>query len=132
MPQIECQRVEENIKSCICSWPTCARKGNCCLCLHYHLEDGELPGCFFSPEVERTYDRSLQRFLSLYRTGFRPVLEAASAEGVDCPRRKENKEICSCTNDDCEFHGICCLCMRSHMSRKSLPACVRELVRTAS
>jgi len=128
MPQVECPRVQENLKSCICSWSTCAKKGNCCLCLQSHLSSKEVPGCFFTPEIERTYDRSLRRFLSLYREGFRPVLEAASDEGFDCPRRDENKKVCSCTNDDCEFHGICCLCMRFHMSWKTLPACVRVLV----
>jgi hypothetical protein len=28
---------------------------------------GELPACFFPPEVERTYDRSIRRFISLYK-----------------------------------------------------------------
>lgn len=132
MPLVKCQRVQENLKSCICSWKVCERKGNCCLCLQYHISDNELPGRFFTPEVERTYDRSINRFLALYKTGFRPVLEAVSGEGIECPRRSENKSFCPCTNDDCEFHGICCLCMRSHMSRKTLPACARNLVRSAS
>ncbi|MGQ9463632.1 MAG: hypothetical protein ACUVTP_11515 [Candidatus Fervidibacter sp.] len=55
MPLIKCQRVQEK-KSCICSWTACEKKGNYCLCLQYHISDNELPGCFFTPEVERTYD----------------------------------------------------------------------------
>lgn len=128
VPQVKCRRVQENLKSCTCSWPACAKKGNCCLCLQSHLSSKELPGCFFTSEVERTYDRSIRQFLNLYREGFRPTLEAASVDEVECPRREENEKVCPCENEDCEFHGICCLCMRSHMSRKSLPACVRVLV----
>jgi len=28
---------------------------------------GELPGCLFSPEVERTYDRSIEKFIETYK-----------------------------------------------------------------
>jgi hypothetical protein len=28
-----------------------------------HRERGELPGCYFSPEAEKTYDRSIERFI---------------------------------------------------------------------
>jgi hypothetical protein len=33
----------------------------------YHKKHGELPGCLFPPEVERTYDRSIARFVAVYR-----------------------------------------------------------------
>lgn len=52
---------------CNCSYPTCSRKGLCCECLHYHRQKNELPACYFRPEVEKTYDRSIKRFLSQYR-----------------------------------------------------------------
>ncbi len=55
--------LEENLKNCPCSYPDCPRKGKCCLCLKYHLEKNELPACCFSPEAEKTYDRSFDKFI---------------------------------------------------------------------
>jgi hypothetical protein len=69
MEQKECKNYKKNLERCTCSYEPCARKGFCCECLEYHRGHGELPGCFFPAEVERTYDRSLQRFLSLHRRG---------------------------------------------------------------
>lgn len=57
----------ENLKNCTCTYEPCSRKGICCECLRYHWKRKELPGCFFPPEVERTYDRSLRRFLECYK-----------------------------------------------------------------
>ncbi len=61
----EC-KVEQNTAGCACTYPGCSRKGICCECIRYHWGHGELPGCLFPPEVERTYDRSLQRFLAIH------------------------------------------------------------------
>ncbi|MGC8872880.1 MAG: DUF6485 family protein [Chloroflexia bacterium] len=60
---VECRHHEENLKRCTCTYEPCSRKGFCCECLAYHRAMGELPGCLFSPEVERTYDRSVARFV---------------------------------------------------------------------
>ncbi|MGQ9618202.1 MAG: DUF6485 family protein [Candidatus Aminicenantia bacterium] len=62
----ECS-IKKNLSICNCTYEPCSRKGICCDCLHYHRENGELPACFFSPEIEKTYDRSISRFLSLYK-----------------------------------------------------------------
>jgi hypothetical protein len=61
----EC-RVEQNTAQCPCTYPGCSRKGICCECIRYHWSHSELPGCLFPPEVEKTYDRSLQRFLAIH------------------------------------------------------------------
>ncbi|MCX7973523.1 MAG: DUF6485 family protein [Candidatus Aminicenantes bacterium] len=61
----ECQE-KKNLRQCTCTYEPCSRKGLCCECLAYHWRHRELPGCLFPPEVERTYDRSLARFLSVY------------------------------------------------------------------
>ncbi len=58
----ECQERDNNMERCNCSYPGCPRKGNCCECLHYHLEMNQLPACCFPQEVEKTYDRSFERF----------------------------------------------------------------------
>ena len=65
---MECQ-IEENRSRCPCTYEPCSRKGKCCKCLRYHREMDELPACLFPPEVERTYDRSLRRFISIYGKG---------------------------------------------------------------
>ncbi|OPX21070.1 MAG: hypothetical protein BZ151_00615 [Desulfobacca sp. 4484_104] len=61
----ECINRENNLKFCNCTYEPCERKGICCECLRYHLQMGELPACCFPDEVERTYDRSIARFLKL-------------------------------------------------------------------
>ncbi len=57
--------IDKNRAECNCTYEPCPRKGICCECLSYHRESGELPACFFPAEVERTYDRSVERFISL-------------------------------------------------------------------
>jgi hypothetical protein len=64
----ECPRQEKNLSQCTCTYEPCSRKGLCCECLHYHRERGELPACYFPPDVERTFDRSVARFLKTCRT----------------------------------------------------------------
>lgn len=60
----ECPRIEENRKMCTCTYAGCGKKGRCCECLHYHRVSGQLPACFFSADVEKTYDRSISRFVA--------------------------------------------------------------------
>jgi len=59
----ECPSREKNLSRCNCTYEPCSRKGVCCECLDYHRQLGELPACYFPPEVERTYDRSVARLL---------------------------------------------------------------------
>ena len=65
----DCPRMKENLKMCNCSYPGCDKKGQCCECLHYHRRMGQLPGCFFSDAVERSYDRSISRFVAAQKGG---------------------------------------------------------------
>jgi hypothetical protein len=60
---MNCLNKEKNLKRCNCSYPGCPRKGICCECLAYHRSHGELPACYFSNEVEKTWDRSIENFL---------------------------------------------------------------------
>lgn len=62
-----CEHFEENRSRCNCSYEPCPRKGFCCQCLSYHQRMNELPACFFPDAVEKTYDRSISRFLKLHR-----------------------------------------------------------------
>ena len=62
----DCKNHESNMAQCNCSYNPCSRKGTCCECLHYHRRMGELPACYFPDEVEKTYDRSIRRFVALH------------------------------------------------------------------
>ena len=58
-----CERLKQNKSECACTYGHCPRKGICCECIRYHKKRGELPGCFFSAEAEKTYDRSIRKFI---------------------------------------------------------------------
>lgn len=62
----DCPNVQINMKNCNCTYEPCSRKGNCCECILYHRKMGELPACVFPSEVEKTYDRSISRFVSIH------------------------------------------------------------------
>ncbi len=59
----DCTSLKKNRSDCNCTYEPCPRKGKCCECLRYHRDSGELPACYFPAEVERTYDRSIERFV---------------------------------------------------------------------
>ena len=61
----ECVNREENLKGCTCTYPGCSRKGMCCECIKHHREVGEMPGCLFPSEIERTFDRSVDKFVEV-------------------------------------------------------------------
>jgi hypothetical protein len=63
----EC-KVEKNKADCNCTYEPCSRKGICCECIAYHRRSGELPACYFPEDVERTYDRSIERFIETYKS----------------------------------------------------------------
>ena len=56
-----------NRKHCNCTYSSCSRMGVCCECVSYHRRMGELPACYFPNDVERTYDRSIETFVRIYR-----------------------------------------------------------------
>ena len=58
---------ESNRMKCNCTYEPCSRKGICCECISYHLRIGELPACLFPSDVERTYDRSIEKFIETYQ-----------------------------------------------------------------
>ncbi len=53
---MDCKQMD-NRSSCACTYG-CERSGKCCACVRYHRGRGEFPACFFSPQTEKTYDRS--------------------------------------------------------------------------
>ena len=62
----QCPSKTSNLKECNCTYSGCPRHGLCCQCVQYHLSRQELPACAFPDEVERTYDRSFQKFIKTY------------------------------------------------------------------
>jgi len=61
-----CPNVQVNLQNCTCSYGSCEKRGKCCECISYHRERGELPGCLFPSEVEKTYDRTIERFVKVH------------------------------------------------------------------
>lgn len=59
--------IKQNMSHCNCSYEPCSRKGICCDCVAYHLRANELPACFFPDDVEKTYDRSISKFVQIHR-----------------------------------------------------------------
>jgi hypothetical protein len=55
--------IEKNTAACPCTYESCTRRGKCCECVSYHREKDQIPGCFFSSEGEKSYDRSVRRFI---------------------------------------------------------------------
>jgi len=64
---MECQNLEKNLSFCSCTYEPCSRKGRCCECIQYHVTKRQLPACAFPPEVEKTYDRSFEKFIESNR-----------------------------------------------------------------
>lgn len=62
---MECKSAE-NKRKCNCTYEPCSKKGICCECIQYHWNMGELPACFFPDDVEKTYDRSIEKFVEIH------------------------------------------------------------------
>jgi len=58
-----CARQANGAADCPCTYPGCPRHGNCCQCVAHHRAKDQLPACYFSPEQERSFDRSITYFL---------------------------------------------------------------------
>jgi len=43
-------------------WP---EKHTCCECLHYHRQNDEVPACYFTKGLERTYGRSINNYFKM-------------------------------------------------------------------
>ncbi len=65
---MECKK-DKNLDKCNCTYEPCSRKGVCCDCLTYHLNMRQLPGCCFPDSVEKTWDRSFEKFAGLVSKG---------------------------------------------------------------
>jgi hypothetical protein len=61
---MECVNQRRNDTRCACTYEGCPRHGICCECITYHRTIGELPGCVFTRDEERTYDRSVSFYVS--------------------------------------------------------------------
>lgn len=57
--------ISVNKMKCMCTYLHCSRKGKCCECLNYHWSNHELPACLFPVDVEKTFDRSLKKFIEV-------------------------------------------------------------------
>ncbi len=62
---MNCLNKGKNSDFCTCTYSSCPRKGICCECIRYHLSQDQVPACFFPPAAEKTYDRSLEHYISV-------------------------------------------------------------------
>jgi len=53
---------------CNCTY-SCDKHAKCCECIAYHKGFNQLPACYFPPAAEKTYDRSIDHFIKLYKDG---------------------------------------------------------------
>jgi len=60
-----CDNQKTPAVKCNCTYSGCSRHGKCCECLSYHLSEKQLPACAFPDDVERSYDRSFERFVKV-------------------------------------------------------------------
>lgn len=58
---MECQK-EKNLQDCPCTYPSCSKKGFVVNVLGIICKEKDCQHCF-SKEVEKTYDRSIKRFI---------------------------------------------------------------------
>lgn len=58
---------QNNADNCPCTYTSCERRGACCQCVTYHRDRNQMVACYFTPEVERTYDRSMRAFLGQFQ-----------------------------------------------------------------
>jgi hypothetical protein len=58
---------EKNLQYCTCTYTSCTKRGICCECVSYHRSKGEIPGCLFPKDVEKTYDRTIERFVKAFK-----------------------------------------------------------------
>jgi hypothetical protein len=65
MRATDCANQKKNEASCTCTYLSCERRGVCCACVAYHRASNQLPGCFFPPEAEKTFDRSVRHFVKV-------------------------------------------------------------------
>ncbi len=63
---MDCKK-EENKKNCACTYEHCSRKGICCECIAFHRARDEMPACYFTPDGEKEYDRSIAAFIKNYQ-----------------------------------------------------------------
>jgi hypothetical protein len=63
---MEC-KVEQNKNMCTCTYSSCDKTGICCECVKYHRDMNQIPGCFFPPDAEKTYDRSIKKFIEVWK-----------------------------------------------------------------
>jgi hypothetical protein len=62
-----CEQIRKNLKGCTCTYTSCERRGACCACVAFHRDSGELPGCFFPADAEKTYDRSVRKYVQVMK-----------------------------------------------------------------
>ncbi len=64
---MNCPNRKINLENCNCTYPGCEKKGMCCECIRFHREMGEIPACLFPDDIEKTFNRSVKKFVQTMR-----------------------------------------------------------------
>lgn len=64
---MECQQSTATAVKCPCTYVGCERRGACCKCVSFHRSRNQMVACYFTPEAEATYDRSMDNFLKQFK-----------------------------------------------------------------
>ena len=64
----ECVNKKANLAKCNCTYEPCDKKGICCECIAYHFKINQFPACFFPDDIEKTYDKSIENFIRVYKS----------------------------------------------------------------
>jgi len=64
---MDCAHKEKKNQHCTCTYISCERHGMCCKCITYHRSKNQMVGCYFTPEAEKSWDRSMGRFLAQFK-----------------------------------------------------------------
>ena len=59
----QCDHKALGAKDCPCTY-ACPRHGKCCECVAHHRVAASLPACYFTPEEEKRYDRSIAFYIA--------------------------------------------------------------------
>jgi len=95
----DCVNYEINIQVCPCTSESCENRGICCECIQASVKAGAPTACMNDTQRDDA-----------------PSALNAQAEPKCATNQVRNIEFCTCTYDGCDRQGVCCNCVRNHMT----------------
>jgi len=104
---------------CPCTETDCSSWAHCCGCVDNHWGNSQWPKTACARSAKRTSAKA--------------EVDAAAIK-AECPNYQRNLDMCPCTNESCDYRGLCCLCVNNHYGDAEYPltACMRGIARPAT